>query len=159
VTGETPARAYAYGLSALSLAAVLYPMLLDPQDPRQDSFPLSTYPMFSYDKPRTASVTSAVAIAADGAEEAVPPEFVATSETMQAQRTLAKSVRAGRQHARRLCTAIAERVALSSHPAFARAERVALISVTVDSIRFLAGDRTPLSRTEHVRCRVRRGGP
>jgi hypothetical protein len=152
-------RPYAYGVSALSLAAVLYPMLLDPQDPRQDGFPLSTYPMFSYDKPRTASVTSAVAIAEGGAEEAIPPEFVATSETMQALRTIAKSVNAGRKHARRLCTAIAERVALSTDPAFARAERVALISVTVDSIRFLAGDRTPLSRTEHVRCRVRRSRP
>lgn len=151
------ARAYAYGLSALALGAVLYPMLLDPQDPAQDSFPLSTYPMFSYDKPRTATVTSAVAIAPDGAEEAVPPEFVATSETMQALRTIAKSVRAGRKDSRRLCKSIAAHVARSSSPAFARAEYVALITVTVDSIHYLAGDRRPLERRQHVRCPVPRG--
>jgi hypothetical protein len=153
------ARLYAYLLSALALGAVLYPIWLDPQDPAQDGFPLSTYPMFSYDKPRTATVTSAVALGPDGAEQPVPPEFVATSETMQALRTIAKSVRAGRAQSRQLCESIAAHVARSSEPGFARAERVALITVTVDSIRFLAGDRTPLHRDQHVRCPVRRDAP
>lgn len=152
-------RVYAYAVSALALAAVLYPMRFDPQDPEQDSFPLSTYPMFSYDKPRTATVTSAVALGPGDAEQPVPPEFVATSETMQALRTIAKSVRAGRKQSRQLCESIAEHVARSAEPHFARAEAVALITVTVDSIRFLAGDRTPLQRKQHLRCRVRRSAP
>src|SRR5262245_53621142 len=84
-------RPFAYAVSAAALAAMLYPALLDPQDPRQDSFPLSTYPMFSYRKPRTATVTSALAIDPTGAEQPVPPDLVATSETMQAFRTLRKS--------------------------------------------------------------------
>ena len=157
--GASSTRSYAYVLSALAIGAVLYPMRFDPQDPDQDSFPLSTYPMFSYDKPRTATVTSAVALGADGVEHAVPPEFVATSETMQALRTIAKSVRAGRKESRQLCASIAEHVARSPEPRFARADAVALITITVDSIRFLAGDRTPLRRKQHVRCRVQRSAP
>ena len=102
-------RAYAYTVSAVLLAAVLSPGLRDAQDPRNDSFPLSTYPMFSYDKPRTATVTSAVALGADGLEVPLAPEFIGTSETMQALRTIQNSVRAGRERAAELCGAIAER--------------------------------------------------
>ena len=82
-------RAYAYTVSAVLLAAVLSPGLRNAQDPRTDSFPLSTYPMFSYDKPRTATVTSAVAQGPDGLEVPLAPKFVGTSETMQALRTIA----------------------------------------------------------------------
>jgi hypothetical protein len=148
-------RSYAYAVSAILLGAVLWPALLDPQDSATDSFPLSTYPMFSYDKPRTATVTSALA-QGPGFEQPLPPSFVGTSETMQALRTIARSVRAGRTRARQLCETMAERVARSDDPQFARVERVALVTQTVDSIRFLAGDRTPLRRKIELRCPVRR---
>ena len=149
-------RAYAYTVSAVLLAAVLSPGLRDAQDPRNDSFPLSTYPMFSYDKPRTATVTSAVALGADGLEVPLAPEFIGTSETMQALRTIQNSVRAGRERAAELCGAIAERVARSNDPELARANRVAFVTLTVDSILFLSGDRTPLGRWIEQRCKIKR---
>ena len=149
-------RAYAYTVSAVLLAAVLSPGLRDAQDPRNDSFPLSTYPMFSYDKPRTATVTSAVALGADGLEVPLAPEFIGTSETMQALRTIQNSVRAGRERAAELCGAIAERVARSNDPELARANRVAFVTLTVDSIHFLSGDRTPLGRWIEQRCKIKR---
>ena len=149
-------RLHAYGLSAIVLAAVLSPLRVDPQDPAQDSFPLSTYPMFSYDRGREASVTIALAVGRDGYEAAIPPSFVATSETMQAMKTLAKSVRAGGERARELCRAIAERVASSPDPVFARATHVTFVRATYDSIDYLAGKRVPLAREVHMRCRVPR---
>lgn len=151
-------RLHAYGLSALVIGAVLSPLRLDPQDPKQDSFPLSTYPMFSYDRGRIASVTVALARGPGGYEQAVPPSFVATSETMQAMKTIAKSVRAGGRRARDLCESIAERVAESDDPVFAPATEVAFVRNTVDSIDYLSGDRAPRERRYHVRCVVRRGG-
>jgi hypothetical protein len=114
--------------------------------------------MFSYNKPRTVEVTSAVAIGPDASEHPVPPEYVASSETMQALRTIEKSVRAGRGHALRLCRAIAERVARSPEPEFAQAQRVELVTVKVDSIVYLSGDRRPLKRKEHMRCPVLQAG-
>jgi hypothetical protein len=152
-------RPLVYAVSLAALATVLYPILLDPQDPSQDDFPLSTYPMFSYNKPRTATVTSALALAPDGVERPVPPVLVATSETMQAFRTLSKSVRAGPHEASQLCQAIAGRIAQSGDPEFADAQQVALVTLTVDSIRYLGGDRTPLQREEHVRCPVPAAAP
>jgi len=151
-------RLHAYGLSLVVLAAVLSPLRLDPQDPRQDSFPLSTYPMFSYDRGRVASVTVALALGPDGYEVAIPPGFIATSETMQAMKTLAKSVRQGGARARELCTAIAQRVASSPEAEFAPARSVAFVRVSYDSIDYLAGNRTQLSREVHERCPVLRAG-
>jgi hypothetical protein len=151
-------KLHAYALSMAVLAAVLSPLRLDPQDPRQDSFPLSTYPMFSYDRGRVASVTVALALGPDGYEAAIPPGFIATSETMQAMKTLAKSVRQGGERARELCAAIAQRVASSPDPEFAPARSVAFVRVSYDSIDYLAGKRTPLSREVHEQCRVPRAG-
>ena len=149
-------RLHAYGLSAIVIAAVLSPLRLDPQDPAQDSFPLSTYPMFSYDRGRTASVTIALAIGPDGYEAPIPPGFIATSETMQAMKTLAKSVRQGGERARELCRAIAQRVASSPDPVFAPAVQVAFVRATFDSISYLEGKRLPLARQVHMRCRIPR---
>lgn len=149
-------RLHAYGLSALVLAAVLSPLRLDPQDPSQDSFPLSTYPMFSYDRGRIASVTIALARGPGGLELPIPPGFVATSETMQAMKTIAKSVRQGGERERELCRSIAERVASSPDPKFRAAEEVAFVRNTVDSIDYLAGDTRPRSREVHMRCPVLR---
>jgi hypothetical protein len=149
-------RAYAYAVGALMISAVLSPALLDPHAPGTDSFPLSTYPMFARDKPRTATVTSALALGPAGFEQPLAPSFVGTQETMQALRTIALSVQAGPERAAELCAAIAERVARSDARDLARADQVALVAVTVDSIRYFQGDRTPLRRKVHERCPVPR---
>jgi hypothetical protein len=112
--------------------------------------------MFSYDRGRVAAVTVALALGPDGYEAAIPPGFIATSETMQAMKTLAKSVRQGGERARELCAAIAQRVASSSDPKFAPARSVAFVRVSYDAIDYLAGQRIQLSREVHQRCRVPR---
>lgn len=150
-------RLHAYGLSALVLAALLSVLRLDPQDPEQDSFPLSTYPMFSYDRGRVASVTVALALGPNGYEAAIPPSFVATSETMQALKTIAKSVREGGERAEQLCASIAARVASSPDDAFRAATEVAFVRNTVDTIDYLSGNGAARDRAVELRCPVRRG--
>lgn len=149
-------RPHAYVLSAAMLGAVLYPVLGEPSD---DGYPLSTYPMFARERPRTASVTSALALGAGGFERAVPPGYVATSEAMQALVTLRKAVDAGPQRARALCRDVAERLARSDDAAFAQATEVALVTQTVDSIAYLSGERQALARRVHARCRLPRAAP
>ncbi|MDH5673287.1 MAG: hypothetical protein OEZ06_14130 [Myxococcales bacterium] len=149
-------RPYAYAVSLALVAAVAYPVLLDPDD---DSFPLSTYPMFSRPKPDSAVVTSAVALGPGGFERAVEPSYVANSEAMQALQTIRKSVQAGPASAKRLCERIAERIDDAGDAALAQAREVALVSRRYESIRFLAGERVALSERFHVRCPLRRGTP
>ena len=156
-------RAHAYLTSALLLAAVLYPALLEPG---ADSFPLSTYPMFARERPRRVEVMSALALGAPAAgvnatELAVPPSYIANAEAMQALQTLRKSVQAGRRSARKLCQRIARELVAHDEARFADAREIALVTTRVDALRFLqdphhAGERESerRDRTVHVRCLV-----
>ncbi|MGD8863872.1 MAG: hypothetical protein PVI30_27910 [Myxococcales bacterium] len=154
---EPTRRAYAYAVSVLILGATVYPAFEDPGD---DSFPLSTYPMFSRPKPRTVAVSSAVALGEGGFEQAVPPSYVANAEAMQALQTIKKSLRAGRRAAQRLCRAIAARIDAGGDPDFAQATEVALVTERIDSIAFLAGESDAGGeRRVHVRCPIREPSP
>ena len=125
------------------------------RDPELDSYPLSTYPMFSRPRGRTNTVTSALAIRGER-EVKVPPEYVANAETMQAFRTLSTAVMAGGRAAEQLCQAIAGRLPAASDPALASAARVELITESVDAIDYLAGRAKPERRRVHARCAVKR---
>ena len=140
----------AYLVSGVFLGLAAYPLALAPRD---DGFPLSTYPMFANDKGREAAVTSAIAVG-DDFEAPVPPSFVANAEAMQALVTLKKTVRAGRKASRRLCERIAGRVTGVSE--FAAADHVALVTRRFDSIEYLAGAARPIAEREHVRCPIER---
>lgn len=144
-------RLHAYATSALLLGATAYPAFLPP---RQDGFPLSTYPMFTTAKPARVAVMSALALGDHEFEVTLAPSYVANAEAMQALSTLRKSVAAGRRSARELCEQIAARVAAKAEPELADARHVALVTQEHDSVRFLSGDTAPLSRKVHVRCRV-----
>ena len=151
-------RLHAYGLSAVMLVAVLAPLSLDPQDPTQDSFPLSTYPMFSYDRDRTFDLIVAVARGPDGFGAKVPPRFVASAEAMHAQKALMKAVSRGRT--RPMCREIAGRIADSpdggASAGLKPAREVAIVESTVDVLDYLAGDTAPEKTRVLTRCRIAR---
>jgi len=149
-------RAYAYALSVLLLAAVGWPAL---RDLGADDFPLSTYPMFARPRARVNDVTSAVAVAADGTREPIPPSYIANAETMQAISTLRQSVARGPRASRALCEAIAGRLGDASEPALRRAAQVEIVTGRVDAIDYLAGRATPRTRRLHARCDVKSDAP
>jgi hypothetical protein len=103
-TLEGFARASALLVSALLIAATVWPAL---RDPPRDSFPLSTYPMFSSLRERP-WIHVVVGFDADGREHRIGPELVANAEVMQAAQTVSKAIK--RKQARGLCEHIAARV-------------------------------------------------
>lgn len=149
-------RLYAYAVSVAVLLIVGWPATkrLD-----LDGFPLSTYPMFAYPKSRVSTVTSALAVSANGASTPVPPKFVANAETMQAFRTLAAAVAKGRRESLELCRAIAGRLHDADAPELRDAEHVEIVTGRVDTIDFLGGRATPSARRLHARCDVERKRP
>jgi hypothetical protein len=149
-------RLYAYALSALVLVVVGWPAT---RRPEADGFPLSTYPMFARPRARVNDVTSALALAADGARAPIPPRFVANAEAMQAISTLRQSVAQGPRASRALCEAIAGRVAAAHEPELRTARQVEIVTGRVDAIDYLAGRATPRTRRLHARCDVKRGVP
>lgn len=139
-------------VSALVLAAVLAPLTWDVGE---DSFPLSSYPMFSHGRTSSeASITHVVAVGLDGSRTIVPPQEVASSAVMQTLVTIQASVHAGPASAKRFCREVAGRLTRSAHPKLRAAASVEIETARIDSIRYLGGDTEPLSRTLHARCKT-----
>jgi hypothetical protein len=137
-------------VSAALTAAVFAPVL---RDPPRDSFPLSTYPMFTAPRERV-WVHVVVGLDAQGGELRLGPAALATDEVMQASQTVARAVRRGKKARRALCAEVAARV-----PELApRIVRVEVRSLQFDSVGyFTRPDEGPLQSKRRARCAVVRG--
>jgi hypothetical protein len=134
-------------------AAAAAPLL---RDARHDSYPFSTYPMFARVLGRP-QLTFAEGVTGSRQARRLPPEMVANDEPMQAMRTLKLTANDGRRALRRLCAAIAERVAAS--PTYADVRRVRIARARFDPLRYFEPDSGAQGqeRERLVECRVRRG--
>jgi len=133
-------------LVAVVLVVGLLPAVLD-----RDSFPLSTFPMFSSRRSTVEPVDTAVAVA--GAEQWwLSPELIAdTDEPIQATGAVSDAIDQGTTA--ELCADIAKRVADDGPP---EATAVEVITARYDAVHWFHGDRTPLGRVVHARCEVTR---
>ena len=141
-------RVYASIVSVVFVIAVLLPVL---GDSRSDSFPLSTYPMFSGLKDSTASIDHVVGVAGDGSRTVLPPESVANDEVLQARAIIRQAVRQGPDATEKLCRQAALWVYES------RWEKIETVEVTTDrfdSLAYFDGDKSPTSSVLHARCVV-----
>lgn len=142
-------RAWSYGLGAVLIVALLVPLA---GDPRADSFPFSTYPMFSGRQSPEATIPHAVVIDSDGERSVLPPVAVANDEVIQAFETLRQAVRQGPDATARLCARAADWYAGGREgPA-----RVEIVSDTFDAVAYFEGDKQPLSTHVHASCEVPR---
>lgn len=143
-------RAYAYGVSAGMVALMLFPLF---RSPPVDSFPLSTYPMFSRGRSdATTVVERAVGVDSRGGRRPIPPRLVGSDEVLQAKATLAHSIRRGARAARALCRDIAARAARDD--AFADLVTVEIRTDTFDGIAFFEGREAPIDAKVHATCKV-----
>jgi hypothetical protein len=145
----TLTRAWPYGFAAALIVTMLLPLL---GDPRGDSFPLSTYPMFAGRASSEATIPHAVLVSAGGARTVLPPEAVANDEVVQAYETLRQAVRQGPEATARLCARAAEWQAGRGDDA----GRVEIVSDTYDAVAYFEGDDKPLATTVHASCEVPR---
>jgi hypothetical protein len=138
-------RAAATVVSVLAVAAVLSPALHE-----RDSYPLSTYPMFSYDRGRLAVIDTAVGWDTSGRRRRLNPTLIAGGiEVIRAAVTVSRSIRNGDTDV--LCAEIAERAA-------GRLDlvRVEVVSETHDVVSYFADSTEPLAVTVHASCPVSR---
>ncbi|MGK3965458.1 hypothetical protein WMF38_14935 [Sorangium sp. So ce118] len=143
-------RAYAYGVTAGLLLLMLAPLF---RRPPVDSFPLSTYPMFSWGRhdART-TVERAVGVDSRGGRRPIPPRLVGSEEVLQAKATLAHSIRQGARATRALCRGIAARVAEQSGQA--DLVSVEIRTDTFDAVAFFEGQEAPIDSKLHATCKV-----
>lgn len=146
---STRERAFVYVLSLVVIGTVLSPVL---RHPDEDSFPLSTYPMFSHERPREMSMVHAIGLDAEGAREPLPPRVSAdTREVLQSMRTIEMAVHGGR--AIELCREIGERV--KSREDLSQVREVVIETITFDAVAYFDEPRPePRERFVHARCEV-----
>lgn len=144
------ARIAAAVVSIGLIGATLWPVA---KDPRDDGFPLSTYPMFASKRPTVQTYRYALGETAAGERRILSPGMVGTGEVLQALRILQRAASGGRAEAGRLCEAIAARVAGADE--FRDVAAIRLVTGTHDAVEYLARDRVGRER-EILRCEVKR---
>lgn len=145
-------RVFPYAVAGTLLGLTLWPLV---KDPRQDGFPLSTYPMFATHRPRLQTVHHAVARTPAGEGVPARPALLGTSEVMQAIVMVGRAIAAGPAEAQALCLRVADRIAASAHPGDARFTSVEIRSDTYDAVAYFAGDRRARNSQVHTSCPVR----
>ncbi len=138
-------RARAYLLSIAFAAAIALPVLGSPQS---DSFPLSTYPMFSGRQSPEADIPHAVAITNAGARRLLPPDAVLNDEVIQAFETLRQAIADGPESTQALCERIAARAGRPGDSS------VQIVTDRYHAIRYFDGNEEPLRSTVHASCEV-----
>jgi len=132
------------GVVAAVIAAVLVVAPVFRQPPR-DSFPLSTYPMFTADRGPVAAVNTVLAVDGSGGTHTLSPEIIGGSdEVILAAATVTRAIRDG--SADDLCGAAAAR---------ADGDEWVLLRVVThryDTVEYLAGDREPVDEIVHAEC-------
>lgn len=138
-------HARAYVVSIAFAVAVALPLLWSP---RSDSFPLSTYPMFSGRQSAEADIPHAVAVHKDGGRRILPPDAVLNDEVIQAFETLRQAIADGPQATLALCERIAARAGRPGDTS------VQIVTDRYDAVRYFEGDKEPLRSTVHASCEV-----
>lgn len=151
---SAPARPF-WRLPALLFSVGLIAALISPalREQPYDSFPLSTYPMFSTVRAKP-WIHVVVGYDAQGGEHRIGPRLIANAEVMQAAQTIRQEIRRGQ--ARSLCERVAARVAET--PELAAVERLEVQSRQFDPTTYFdePGPVAPLSLRRRASCRVAR---
>lgn len=143
-------RAWAVALVAGVSAAVLWPVV---RQPPRDSFPLSTYPMFSFPRQPVVDIDVVMGVTADGDDVRLGPELIAdTDEVIQAGALVRRAVAGGQDASGSLCATVADRVAGSS----VGADRIEVRTDRYDAVAWFQGDEEPLTSTLRATCPVTR---
>ena len=128
--------------------------MLSPMVPgRDDSFPLSSYPMFSARREDT-SVKLVVAVerSADGGLDVLPTEATGHGHLTQAVRALNAAARAGGDRPQRLCQEVA---AWLDRRSDGHAGEVGIVTVGYDALSYLLDDvQEPTILAEFAWCNV-----
>lgn len=145
-------RLWASAVTCLVVLACVLPMVW----PRgRDSFPLSSYPMFS-ERRDDRSVVLVLAVLADGdAVEVLPTEAIGHRQLTQAVRALRSAVQTGGDRPARLCDEVAGWVRRSRPETTGR---VGIVTVSYDAVDYLVHDqRQPTIVEAHAWCGVAPG--
>ena len=118
----------------------LVPVILN-----RDSYPLSTYPMFSSNRTTREPIDTAVLVSDDGEQSMLSPRIIAgTDEPIIATVTVSNAIANGTVD--QLCADIALRLGPGAIGS------IEIITVVYDALDWFDGRRDPIERSVHASC-------
>jgi hypothetical protein len=144
-----PSRLAAGVASIVLVAITLSPVLRD--NPYDDGFPLSTYPMFASARGPSHRMSYALGLTRSGERRTLSPRLAGSLEVLQAYRNIEQAVAGGRGAQQKLCRAIADRVRDAGDEDIVT---VRIVNAKHDALDVLLRDQLGVER-ELTRCRVK----
>jgi hypothetical protein len=145
-TSSTRTERWWVRLIGAGIVAVIgvVPLVLD-----RDSYPLSTYPMFSSRRTSIEPVHTAVLVDSDGTIDRLSPTQISgNDEVIIAAQLVYESI--GHDGGVILCDDIARRIGGAN----TEGSTVEIVTERFDAIDWYEGRRSPISRVVHATCRV-----
>lgn len=135
-------------VTAAVVAALVAPMVVD-----RDSFPLSTYPMYSRSRGSTSTIVTAQGVSSDGTLRTLTPWLIgASDDPLVVVGRLRAALATGRGDVR--CTEIADRVA--GRTSFDDVETIEIVGERHDTVARALGESSLIDRDVRASCEVRR---
>ena len=100
------------GAAVVSIVMIGATLSAIARTPRDDGFPLSTFPMFAVDRPTVTSHVYAIGVTSSGARRTLTPRLAGATQVLQAAALFERAMDAGPDALETLCAAIARRVAI-----------------------------------------------
>jgi hypothetical protein len=142
-------------VSVVLMGIALWPLV---RRPLVDSFPHSTYPMFSQNLQPVSDVDLAIGIDTVGNLVTLNPDLIAdTGEVIVAGSIVRQAVRSGDSATANLCESVARNVLddrSEEGPAIETVTSIEIRTHTYDAVKWFAGDTTPLDVIVHTSCPV-----
>ena len=138
-------------ISITLMVAVLAPVAENWKARPSDDFPLSYYPMFSFEKSDRQRVTYLIAHDSGGGRHLLPYQFAGRGGMNQVRRQMNKLVDRGQ--ASRLCRSVASRVTRSGDLP-KDLVNIQVVTGTFLMTDFFAGNRVPVSESVRAHCPV-----
>jgi hypothetical protein len=142
--------------AAVSLVVALLVAMPAFSEPSEDSFPLSTFPMFSRAKRDPELVlTQVLAVMPDGTRQPLPPKLATgNAEVIQALRMIRDEVYGGRARATAFCEDIAARVRSADDEHWRQAKTIEIARSHFDTVAYFETGPEPVTRKPLKRCAV-----
>lgn len=149
----------AYLVAAVAAAAVAAPGIATLRgNAGDDSFPLSTYPMFSRERGRVSDFAVVVGYDTTGRAHRLSPTVIGGSDqVIHAATTVRNAIIGGPGASDELCIEILGRVLDADREAGAGFDRDDVVTVEIaterhDAVAWFEGDERPIERTVHATC-------
>jgi hypothetical protein len=148
------AKVLALCFSLITVLVVLSPIVQNWQPAPMDDFPLSYYPMFSYERSGIQRLSYLVGIDGLGNRVPIPYTLAGTGGMNQVRRQIDKYV--SRNEADQLCRLVSAGVGRRSTGPLTQVVSVQVVTGSFDLDRYYAGDKDPLSERVRATCPVAR---